>query len=313
MNTITIVGLLLFAIFIFGIRIIQQTTRGLVETFGKFSRYANPGFQWIIPIIQKMRYINITEQMVDAQPQEIITKDKLNAVVDAQVYWKVNDNEKSVYNSQYNVNNYRRQIVQLMRTTLRNIIGGLTLTEANSERNKINQELHNALSKKATHWGVDVIRTELKEITPPEDVQQAMNKVVTAENEKISAKDYATATETKADGEKRASIKMAEGSKRSIILEAEARREQLILDAEGTAKAIKLEADAKANAIEVVNNSTEKTFTDKAQILRKLEAVEKSLMHNTKIVIPEGESLVNIIGDAGGITPLPTTKGRRGK
>ena len=132
---------LIVVIFFAGIRIVRPTHRGLVERLGKYRRFAGPGFNWIIPIIDRMISINVTEQMVDAQPQEIITFDNLNARVDAQVYFKVKSDEESVKNSQYNVNDYQWQIVNLARTTLRNIIGTLTLKSANSERDKINTDL----------------------------------------------------------------------------------------------------------------------------------------------------------------------------
>ena len=125
-----------------------------------------------------MYKVNITEFMVDAEPQEIITDDNLNARVDAQVYFKIKDDEDNVKASQYNVNNFRWQIVNLARTTLRNIIGTLTLKSANSERGKINVELHNTLEKETAKWGLQIVRTELKEIDPPKDVQETMNKVV---------------------------------------------------------------------------------------------------------------------------------------
>ena len=128
-------------IFFAGIRIVRPTERGLIERLGKYHNFANPGFHWIIPIIDRIFVINVTEQMVDAKPQEIITNDNLNASVDAQVYFRVKSDEESVKGSMYNVNNYKWQIVQLARTTLRNIIGTLTLKSANSERGKINAEL----------------------------------------------------------------------------------------------------------------------------------------------------------------------------
>jgi regulator of protease activity HflC (stomatin/prohibitin superfamily) len=108
---------------------------------GRYKRFAHAGFNWIIPVIDRLYWVNITEIMVDAEPQEIITNDNLNARVDAQVYFKVNADEQSVKASQYNVFDYRRQIVNLARTTLRNIIGTMTLKSANSERGKINSEL----------------------------------------------------------------------------------------------------------------------------------------------------------------------------
>jgi regulator of protease activity HflC (stomatin/prohibitin superfamily) len=269
-------------LFLIGIRIIRPTQRGLIERLGKYHNFANPGFHWIIPVIDKMYMVNVTEQMVDAEPQEIITNDNLNASVDAQVYFRVKADEESVKGSIYHVNNYKWQIVNLARTTLRNIIGTLTLKSANSERGKINADLYRTLHNETQSWGIEIVRTELKEIDPPKDVQETMNKVVKAENEKIAAIDYATARETVADGEKRAKIKEAEGYKQSKILHAE-----------GEAEAIKL-----------VNDAADKYFVGNAQLLRKLEAMETSLEKNSKIVIPTGSELVNIIGEMAGIIPL---------
>ena len=276
-------------IFFMGIRIVRPTHRGLVERFGKYNRFAMPGFNWVLPIVEVLYQINITEQMVDAEPQEIITNDNLNAKVDAQVYFKVKPDEADVKNCQYSVNNYQWQIVNLARTTLRNIIGTLTLKSANSERGKINAELHKTLCEETGSWGLEIVRTELKEIDPPKDVQETMNKVVKAENEKLSAVDYATATETVADGQKRAEIKKAEGIKQARILEAE-----------GEAAAIKL-----------VNEAAEHYFTGNAQVLRKLEAVEKALVNNTKIVIPANTELVNVIGEMAGFLPIKSKEEKK--
>ena len=269
-------------LFLLGTRIIRPTQRGLIERLGKYHRFANPGFHWIIPVIDRLYVVNVTEQMVDAEPQEIITNDNLNASVDAQVYFKVKSDEESVKGSTYSVNNYKWQIVNLARTTLRNIIGTLTLKSANSERGKINAELYKTLHNETQSWGIEIVRTELKEIDPPKDVQETMNKVVKAENEKIAAIDSATAAETVADGIKRAKIKEAEGFKQSKILHAE----------------------GEAEAIRLVNEAADKYFIGNAQLLRKLEAVEVSLEKNSKIVIPTGSELVNIIGEMAGIVPV---------
>lgn len=280
----TVVALFLF--FIKGIRIIRPIHRGLVERLGKYHHFAQPGFNFIVPLIDRLILVNITEQMVNAEPQEIITNDNLNAKVDAQVYFKVKDDEESVKNSQYRVNNYEYQIVNLARTTLRNIIGTLTLKSANSERGKINDELHKTLKAETNSWGLEIVRTELKEIDPPKDVQETMNKVVKAENEKIAAIDFATATETAADGERRAQIKKAEGFKQSKILSAE----------------------GEAEAIRMVNESAEKYFVGNAQVLRKLQALEHALENNTKIVVPGNTELINVIGEMAGILPIKKDK-----
>ena len=275
---IAIVILLFFS----GIRIVRPTHRGLVERFGKYNRFSNPGFHWIIPAIEKMYLVNITEKMINAEPQEIITNDNLNARVDAQVYFKIRSSEDQVKNSQYNVNSVEYQIVNLARTTLRNIIGTMTLKSANSERGKINKELHGTLLIETANWGIEIVRTELKEIDPPKDVQETMNKIVKAENEKIAAIDYATATETRADGEKRAEIRKAEGIKQAAILKAE----------------------GDAQAIALVNEAAEKYFIGNAQILRKVQAMETALKDNAKIVVPTGSDLVNVLGELAGVVPI---------
>jgi regulator of protease activity HflC (stomatin/prohibitin superfamily) len=283
-NIYVLIVAIAVVIFFSGIRIVRPTHRGLIERLGKYSRFGKPGFPWIIPVIDKMYRVYITEVMVDAEPQEIITNDNLNARVDAQVYFKVKDAEEDVKNSQYNVFNYQWQIVNLARTTLRNIIGTLTLKSANSERGKIDDELQATLRKETINWGIDIVRTDLKEIDPPKDVQEKMNKVVKAENEKIAAIDFATAQETMADGARRAEIKKADGIRQARILEAE-----------GEAQAIKL-----------VNEAANQYFIGNAQLLRRLETVERTLANNAKIVIPANVELINVIGElAGGILPVP--------
>ena len=229
--------------------------------------------------VQKLYAVNITEKMVNATRQEIITADNLNATVDAQVYFKVKPDEENVKRSQYNVFNYEDQIVNLARTTLRNIIGTLTLKSANSERSRINDELGKVLKTETQSWGIEIVRTELKEIQPPQDVQETMNKVVKAENEKIAAVDFATARETEADGMRRAAIKQAEGVKQAKILEAE----------------------GQAEAIRLVNEAAERYFIGNAQKLKALEVTESSLKNSTKVVVPSGQQIVNVIGELAGV------------
>ena len=297
---VVVAFIVLFVLLPASIRTLRPTQRGLIERFGKYNRFANPGIVFLLPFMEKLIRVNVTENMVDAGLQEIITSDSLNAQVDAQVYFKVRSDEQSVKASEYNVFNYRVQIVALARTTLRNIIGTLTLKEANSERGKINSALYSNLSNETQSWGIEIVRTELKEINPPPDVQETMNKVVKANNEKIAAVDFATARETQADGERRAAIKVAEGMKQSEILKAEGQKQAQILVAEGEAQAIKL-----------VNEAADQYFKGNAQALRKLQAVETSISKNAKIVVPAGSTLVNVIGGLAGIddkTPTSEVK-----
>jgi len=286
-HPLVIPGILaIIAIFVAGIRLVRPTHRGLVERFGKYSHFSHPGFNWIIPIIDRLYLVNVTEQMVDAEPQEIITNDNLNALVDAQIYYKIKSDEASVKNSQYNVNEVNFQIINLARTTLRNIIGTLTLKSANSERGRINDALLEILLKETQSWGIDVVRAELKQIDPPKDVQETMNKIVKAENERLAASDFATAVEIKADGAKRSAIKQAEGVRQARILEAQ----------------------GEAEAIQLVNESADRYFVGNSQLLKRLEMMESALKNNAKIVVPMGSDLVNVMGDLAGVVPIPMHK-----
>lgn len=277
---IGIIGVLIIIILATMVKIVRPIERGLIERFGKYNRFAMPGLNLIYPFgIERMIVVNTTEMMVSSEKREIITADSLNAVVDSNVYFKVKLDEDSVKASVYNVYSYSTQIVALAKTTLRNIIGTMTLKQANSERNTINQALFSQLSKETSNWGIEIVRTELKEINPPEKVQETMNSVVIANNQKVAAQDFATATETKADGERRAAIKVAEGQRQAAILQAE-----------GQAQAIKL-----------VNEAANLYFVGNAQLLRKLEAVETSLKNGSKIVIPSDGKLINVIGNLAGV------------
>ena len=278
--------------------IVRPTERAIVERLGKFHRVAKPGISFRIPVFDRVHFVNITEMMVDATPQTIITKDKLNAQVDAQIYFKVKPDDESIRNSQYNVYNYKVQIINLARTTLRNIIGTLSLTEANSDRNKINSDLMTTLKQETVNWGIEVVRAELKEIDPPPDVQDTMNQVVKAENQKTAALDFATATATKADGERQAAIKQAEGVARSKVLVAEAEATQIRTVAQAEADKITMIAKAEAERIERINTSADTFFKGNAKMFKQLEAMQASLQNNSKIILTkEGINPTLLIGN----------------
>lgn len=256
-----IIGGLIGVSLLAGIRIVRPIERGLIERLGKYHKFAEAGFHWIIPIVDRMVKVGITEDMMEIDTQEIITEDNLNAKVDLVVYYKVMEEEKSVKQSVYKVENFEPQIVRLAQTTARNVIGTMRFADVNSKRSKLNQDIATILKKETGSWGVEILRVELKEIIPPKEVQDTMNQVIQAENTKRAAIDFATATETKADGEKRALIKQAEGQKQFKILVAE-----------GAAK-----------AFDLVNAH----FKGNAQLLKKLEVTQISLQNNSKVVLTE--------------------------
>jgi regulator of protease activity HflC (stomatin/prohibitin superfamily) len=294
---------LLFLIFMFfiGMRIVRPLEKGVIERLGRYKRVADQGWTWIIPVVDKMYKVNLTERMMDVMPQEVITEDNLNAKVDLVVYYKVMRDDESVKKSIYNVDRFQTQIVSLAQTTARNVIGTMNFKSVNSERNKINFELAKTLDKESDAWGVQIVRVEMKEITPPPDVQETMNKVLKAENEKVAARDFATAKETEADGIRRSDIKIAEGKKQAAILEAE-----------GEAEAIVKVAQAEAEQIQKVNTAIQKYFKNEAQIYKKLETVENSLRDGTKYVIDPNTEITNVIAERmAGIVPIEKTPSKK--
>lgn len=280
---IILLAVILFIIWL-GIRIVRPLEKAIIERFGKFRKVADQGLHLIIPIVDQMYRVNLTERMMDVQPQEVITQDNLNATVDLMVYYKVRRDDEQVKKSIYNVDLFEEQIVSLAQTTARNVIGTMQFKDVNSKRDHINNELAITLDKESDSWGVQIVRVEMKEITPPEDVQDTMNKVLKAENEKIAAVDYATAKETQADGERRAMVKTADGKKQALILEA----------------------TGQAEAIKKVNMAYQTYFKGQAEVYKKLDTIVQSLQHGTKYVIDPNTNIVNVIAESmAGVTPLP--------
>ncbi len=280
-----------FIFFLRGFRQVDQTERGLIERWGKFVGFAEPGLHWILPVMYRMRRVDITEKMVASGTQDIITKDKLNASVDLVVYFQVQSDEESIKKSQYSVSDYETQIVSLARTTARNIIGKLSFTETNCEREKLNTQLEEHLKKEVQAWGLRIVRVELQEIDPPDIVQNAMNEVVTNEQKKLAATDFATAKETEADGERRAAVKKAQGEAEAVQVRAKA-----------DAEAVTLKAEAHAKAIELVNTAAEKYFKGNAQTLKRLESMVEATKANTKIIFTsDNRTLETLLAAAAGI------------
>ncbi len=204
------------------IKIVQQHQKGLVERFGRYRKTVGPGFNMIVPFIERMQKVDMREQVVDVPPQEVITKDNVVVTVDAVVYYQATDPVKL----KYNVANFILAATKLAQTNLRNVIGDLDLDSALTSRELINTELRSILDEATDVWGTRVVRVEIQRIDPPVDVTQAMHR------------------QMKAERERRAVVTEAEGEKRSQILRAEGVKQSQILQAEGQAQAIKEVADA---------------------------------------------------------------------
>lgn len=306
---IAIIILIIAIFFAKGIRVIWPTQKAAIERLGRFQRIKDSGITWIVPFIDRSYIVNITEQLTEAERQEIITKDNLNATVSAQVYFRVRGDDQSVKDALYKVNEYRAQIVALARTTMRNVIGDKDFATVNSRRGELNADIMGQIQQQVRNWGIDIVRVEVKEIDPPKEVQETMNAVIQANNKKVAAKDLAEAAATTADGERQAAIKKAEGQKQSEILEAEGRASATKTIAEAEASKIRTIASAEAEKIKVINEAARDYFRDNAIELKRLETMQEAMKNNSKYVIVEkGTNPTLVLEGSNGAEPIVPMK-----
>jgi len=242
------VAVLVLFLIVKGVRIVPQAENWLVERFGKFSATLSPGLNLINPIFSRVaRKIDIREQVLDLPPQGIISEDNASVKVDGVVFYKILD----PYKSYYGIENLQWAVTNLALTSLRSIMGKMTLDQSLSSRDKINLELLHILDEATDAWGAKITRVEIKDIVPPEELLRAMSLQMKAERER-------RATVLEAEAQKEAQEKKAEGFKRAQILEAEARKESAMRDAEARERL----AQAEANAIDSVTASLKSTAGD---------------------------------------------------
>ncbi len=255
--------------------VIRQAQKGIVERFGKYKETLDPGLRFLVPFIDSIRArVDMRETVIDIEPQSVITKDNVTVNVDAVIYYYATE-AKAVT---YEVANFFLAISKLAQTNLRNLIGDMSLDETLTARQRINASLRETLDEATDKWGVKVTRVEVKEISPPRDITDAMSK------------------QMKAEREKRATILEAEAFRQKQILEAEGTRQHEILIAEGDRQAAILRAEGEAKAIETVSTAANTYFVGNAQLLKQLEVTQASLQNNSKLVISDQSRLINVLG-----------------
>ena len=278
---VVILGVITFAVA--GIKVVGQYERGLVESWGAYSKTVGPGLRTIVPIMQRLYRVNMREQVIDVPPQEIITEDNVVVNVDAVVYYQIMDPKRAIYE----IEDFEMAIVKLAQTTLRNVVGEMTLDTCLTSREKINTDLRQILDEATDKWGTKVNRIEVQRIDPPKDIQEAMHKQKTAEQERRQARLQATGRKEAAEQDKEATILVAEGRSQSILLVAE--------------------ADAKA--IKLVSEAANEYFKENAQINKKLDVIRDTFANQTKIVVPSNSDVLNVLG-LEGMPVLPIKKPR---
>lgn len=277
------------------IKVVPQARAYVIERLGLYQGTWEPGLHFKVPVIDRVaKRVNLKEQVVDFPPQPVITKDNVTMRIDTVVFYQITDSKSYTYN----VENPIMAIENLTATTLRNIIGDMELDETLTSREVINTRMRASLDEATDPWGIKVNRVELKNIIPPTEIQNAMEKQMKAERERREAI-------LRAEGEKKSSILRAEGHKESMILEAEAEKEAAILNAEAKKEATIREAEGQAEAILKVQRATadglraiREAGADEAVIkLKSLEAFEKAADGKaTKIIIPsEIQNLAGLV------------------
>lgn len=258
MTTTVIIVVVLLALFVIitvakAIMVVPQAQSAVIERLGRFRTVASPGLTFLVPFLDKVRArIDLREQVVSFPPQPVITEDNLTVSIDTVVYFQVTDSRAAVYE----ISNYIVGVEQLTTTTLRNVVGGMSLEQTLTSRDSINTQLRGVLDEATGRWGIRVGRVELKAIDPPPSIQDSMEKQMRADREKramiLTAEGQRESAIKTAEGQKQSQILSAEGARQATILAAEAERQSRILRAQGERAARYLQAQGQAKAIEKV-------------------------------------------------------------
>ena len=284
-----VIALIILVAVLSSIKIVNTGYLYVVERFGQFHRVLEPGWHFTIPFADFVRKkVSTKQQILDVQPQTVITKDNVKISVDNVIFYKLLNAKDAVYN----IEDFKAGIVYSATTNIRNLIGNMTLDEVLSGRDKINQDLLTIIDEITDAYGIKILSVEIKNIIPPAEIQQSMEKQMKAERDKramiLQAEGQRQSQIEKAEGEKRARILEAEAQKEAQIRRAEGLRESQLLEAEGKAKAIEAIAEAESEAIRKVNQAIIESGTDERVIaLKQVEALKE--MANgpaNKLILP---------------------------
>ena len=291
-----VILILILAVIVSSIKIVNTGYLYVVERFGQFDKILEPGWHFIIPFVDFVRRkISTKQQILDVQPQSVITKDNVKISVDTVIFYKLLNARDAVYN----IEDYKAGIVYSATTNMRNLIGNMTLDEVLSGRDRINQELLSIIDEVTDAYGIKILSVEIKNIVPPDEIQQAMEKQMRAERDKramiLQAEGLRQSQVEKAEGEKQSQILRAEAEKEANIRRAEGLKESQLLEAEGRAKAIEQIAIAESEAIRKVNRAIIESGTDERVIaLKQVEALKEMSMNPANKLILPNEALSSL-------------------
>jgi regulator of protease activity HflC (stomatin/prohibitin superfamily) len=291
-----VILLCILAIVISSIKVVNTGYLYVVERFGKYDKVLDPGWHFIIPFIDFVRRkVSTKQQILDVQPQSVITKDNVKILVDNVIFYKLLNARDAVYN----IEDYKSGIVYSATTNMRNILGNMTLDEILSGRDSINQDLLSIIDEVTDAYGIKILSVEIKNIVPPNEIQQAMEKQMRAERDKramiLQAEGLRQSQIEKAEGEKQSKILTAEAEKQANIRRAEGLKESQLLEAEGKAKAIEQIAIAESEAIRKVNKAIIESGTNATVIaLKQVEALTEMAKNPANKLILPNETLSSL-------------------
>jgi regulator of protease activity HflC (stomatin/prohibitin superfamily) len=291
-----VIFLILLIVVISSIKIVNTGSVYVVERLGQFQRVLEPGWHFVIPFIDFVRKkVSTKQQILDIEPQNVITKDNVKINIDNVIFYKVMNAKDAVYN----IESYKSGIVYSTITNMRNIVGNMSLDEVLSGRDIINSELLKVVDEITDAYGIKILSVEIKNIIPPAEIQQAMEKQMKAERSKratiLEAEGQKQSEIARAEGEKQAKILTAEADKEANIRRAEGMKESQLLEAEGKAKAIEAIAEAQAKAIELVNKAIIESGTNETVIaLKQVEALKEMATNPANKLILPNETLSSL-------------------
>lgn len=306
-----VIALIIILVLLSSIKVVNTGYISILERFGQYYKVLEPGWHVILPFVDYVRSrISMKQQILDIQPQNVITKDNVNISVDNVIFYQVLNPKDAIYN----IENYVSGIMYSTITNMRNIIGDMTLDEVLAGRDRINMKLLNIVDSITDAYGIKILSVEIKNILPPSEIQNAMEKQMKAEREKraaiLIAEGDRESSIARAEGEKQSNILRAEAEKESNVRIAEGLKESQLLEAEGKAKAIEAISLAEADAIMRVNTAIISSGTDARVIaLKQVEALkEMALNPANKLILPVDTlnslgsiaAIANIIGEAKG-------------
>ncbi len=295
-GVIAVIAVVVLIVIVSSVKIVNTGYLYVVERFGQFHKVLEPGWHFMIPFVDFVRKkVSTKQQILDVPPQSVITKDNVKISVDNVIFYKLLNAQDAVYN----IEDYSAGIVYSATTNMRNIIGNMTLDEVLSGRDKINQDLLSIIDEVTDAYGIKILSVEIKNIIPPAEIQQAMEKQMKAERDKramiLQAEGLRKSEVEKAEGEKQAKILAAEAEKEAQIRRAEGLKESQLLEAEGKAKAIEAIASAEAEAIKKVNEAIISSGTDERVIaLKQVEALKEMAKNPANKLILPNETLSSL-------------------